>query len=203
MIKKYDLKIFCLQEPCLTCDRFVNKFPNFNVIASKNSINDKKAGSVMLIHKSLKIINIIDFDVENEFKSDFETSCCNPLNICGVNIEFNSKIICLISAYANCKCASLSIRYLKYMISKSPHTMYVFGDFNARHKSWNNGPHNAYGALLYDFLLETCFRILNNDKEYTWIYRVDNSQRGSKLDLCISNDMLDRNFKFEYVVHIP
>lgn len=96
MIKSHNLQILCLQEPGIKFEKFENSFPDFLVIASKNLNDAKKAGSVMLIHKSIQIIDIIDFDIENEFKSHVQQTCCNPLSLCGVNILINGKTICII-----------------------------------------------------------------------------------------------------------
>lgn len=92
LIEQYDLKIFCILEPRME-EIKLNKYCNFyfkdyTLICSKTAKNEN-VYAILLIHKSIEIIDIIDFDFSVVANS--KKVIANKIHCAGAFIMHNHK----------------------------------------------------------------------------------------------------------------
>lgn len=85
-------------------------------------------------------------------------------------------------------CSSLEVPEKTHYTDQLPAPALILGDFNARHKLWDqqlsSSMHNVSGTSLFNFLLQSSrFSLLSHEGQGT---RVDpHTERASVLDLCL------------------
>lgn len=117
----------------------VKRNPNYFIY--RNDRLDGAAGGVaIIVHRRIK----------HQIFSSFETKVFETL---GVSVETQFGKFTFIAAYLPFQCTGQQKVFLKsdlQKLTRNRSKFFIVGDFNAKHRSWNNSQSNANGKTLFD-----------------------------------------------------
>lgn len=131
-------------------DRSTVQFPNYKIYRN-DRLTDGGGGTAILIRDDIK------HDVLNTplLKSS-EATC--------LNVSFsNSRALTIVSFY----CPKILLKDDLQKLTDLNSSVFIGGDFNAKHRYWHNSDNNANGNSLYRFLVDESPAELMHPDEYT------------------------------------
>lgn len=163
---------------CLLNETFLkdhHKFQMTNYKVHRNDRDDRFGGGVAIL-----VRNTINHKLLPLTKT-------NKIENISIEMKIQNKTIVITSAYS----PSYGTNFGNDVLGLCPSTkeFIVFGDFNARHTSWNCSNNNTAGKILFDLQNKSNFFIFNTDSP-TYIPHQQN-RSSSTIDIILSNSTLD------------
>lgn len=183
LVRVENIDIACVSETHLTDNIQLRDIPNYNMIRHDRLTH--LGGLVMLIRKGIK------FD-------EVDLGTTDLLEYVGIIIEpvgkaKNSTII--LNTYLPGGARNSDVQtYLKSDLTRLLQTntknraIFLMGDLNAKHKSWNNVNNNKAGNILYEFLQNSKFTVAY-PPDPTYVPLTDKKST-STIDLLITNGLI-------------
>lgn len=147
-----NVHIAVITETYLKPGSSIKRNPNYFIY--RNDRLDGACGGVAII---------VDRRIKHQIFSSFETKVFETL---GVSVETNFGKHTFIAAYLPFQCTGQQIDFLKSDLRKLTRNrtkFFIIGDFNAKHRSWNNLQSNSNGRILFDQCSSGYFSILYPD----------------------------------------
>jgi len=144
-------------------------FVNYEIIRSDSSRRNNSGGVAIIINKQLKFHILPQVTIDG----------CDVLLI---KIQSNIGLIVGV-IYAPPK-AKFSCNILNNIVTNNS-PIIIGGDFNAKHKSWNNFNNNSRGLQLYNYINDNDISVIHSN---TYTYRVPRSNP-SNLDIFLTKDV--------------
>ena len=138
-LNTHNVHLAVITETFLKPDNKVKRDPNFFVY--RNDRLDRTGGGVaIIVHRRIK----------HRILSSFDTKVFETL---GVSIETKFGPMSFIAAYLPFQCVGNQKNFLKgdlQKLTRNRSKFFIIGDFNAKHRSWNNAQSNANGNILFN-----------------------------------------------------
>ena len=173
-----NVKIICIQESSLPKDTsFHPKFKNFSMFNLSREDNFG-GGLVTLIHDSLHV-------------EDCAMMTNNNIEYMKMKIRVTKDcVFTLINVYIPSQ--GIQEKDLDVLVPDSQNFV-LMGDFNSKHRSWNNGPENRNGPVLFRWIQTHKVILLNQNKKAT--YQSPSTGTLSTLDLTLASPAFERSIK--------
>jgi hypothetical protein len=174
-----NIDIACICETFLKSDQHINAHPDY--ITYRLDREDRPRGGVMIVIKKL---------IKHAILPSLQTSLLECL---GLSIETsNGSKIEIFSVYLPGGACNSDINkfYINDLrkITKRKTEFFAMGDFNSKHRLWNNARANAPGTQLFNEYLSSNFVIHYPDSPT--YYPNDSRRNPSTIDLLLSNSRL-------------
>jgi exonuclease III len=138
-LRVHDVHIAVITETFLKPNVKVKRNPNYFVYRN-DRLNGLGGGVAIIVHRRIK----------HKISSSFETKVFETM---GVTVETQLGQITIIAAYLPFQCVGQQKNFLKsdlQRLTRNKSKFFIIGDFNAKHRSWNNAQSNSNGKILFD-----------------------------------------------------
>ena len=135
----HNVHIAIITETYLKPGLSIKRDPNYFIY--RNDRLDSACGGVAIV---------INRRIKHKLFSSFETKVFETL---GVSVETNFGQFSFIAAYLPFQCNGQQKNLLKadlQILTRNKSKFFVIGDFNAKHRSWNNAQSNSNGKILFE-----------------------------------------------------
>jgi exonuclease III len=171
--------IACIQESNITTTGELNtnsiymNIPLFKSY-SLNRVDRKGGGVATYIHESLPVL---------EYKKEMSQS----MEIIFTKVKISNQTqLSIVNIYIP-PSAKVTIEDLNKIIPNDK-LFLIIGDFNAKHHTWNKGPSNPRGKIVFEWISQNNIHLINVEKTPT--YQCASSGRTSTIDLTIVSNKL-------------
>lgn len=143
------IHIACLNESHLKPHIKIQSHPNF-IIYRKDNTTKKGGGVAIIVHKRIK----------HKLLPHINTTTIENISV--EIISTNNEKITITSIYIPPKPKNSKLHLKRDLdkLTSNNTSFFICGDFNARHKSWNNYSNNTYGLILSEFVSNNKFLLM-------------------------------------------
>ena len=138
-LRVHNVHIAVITETFLKPGHKVKRDPNY-FIYRNDRLDGAGGGVAIIVHRRIK----------HQILSSFETKVFETL---GVSVETKFGELTFIAAYLPFQCVGQQKNFLKgdlQKLTRNRSKFFIVGDFNAKHRSWNNAQSNSNGNILFD-----------------------------------------------------
>lgn len=173
------IDIACVCETHLKSKDILNEHPDFDVLRNDRPDDSPKGGVMIAIRKNLKY-------------KELPYLRTHLIENIGIEISTYTGNISIFSCYLPGGARRQEIQaHFSHDISSITHrrqTYFAFGDFNARHRSWNNTRANVAGTILNDLMQRNRFYVIYPSSHTH--FPNDPRKQPSTIDIGLTNSVL-------------